>query len=114
MNHTTHGGHTHEHGSGCGHTAIRHGGHVDYVHDGHLHHVHGDHVDECAIATTGANPGACTPLHSCGAHDTAHTHGDGCGHPAVPHDDHTDYLAGGHLHHPHGGHCDDHGTVAAA
>jgi hypothetical protein len=22
-----------------------------------------------------------------------------------------DYLVGGHLHHPHGPHCDDHGTL---
>jgi hypothetical protein len=34
----------------------------------------------------------------------------------VPHGEHTDYLVQGHLHHPHGDHCDDHGpleTVAA-
>jgi UDP-2,3-diacylglucosamine pyrophosphatase LpxH len=24
----------------------------------------------------------------------------------------VDYLVGGHLHHPHGSHCDDHGPVA--
>jgi hypothetical protein len=30
----------------------------------------------------------------------------------VPHGDHTDYLVGGHLHHPHGGHCDDHGKLS--
>jgi UDP-2,3-diacylglucosamine pyrophosphatase LpxH len=29
----------------------------------------------------------------------------------VPHGDHVDYLVGGHLHHPHGDHCDDHGPV---
>jgi hypothetical protein len=29
----------------------------------------------------------------------------------VPHGDHTDYLVGGPLHHPHGGHCDDHGAL---
>jgi len=29
----------------------------------------------------------------------------------VPHGDHTDYLVGDHLHHPHGDHCDDHGRV---
>jgi hypothetical protein len=23
----------------------------------------------------------------------------------------VDYLVGGHLHHPHGDHCDDHGPV---
>jgi hypothetical protein len=30
----------------------------------------------------------------------------------VPHGAHTDYLVNGHLHHPHGDHCDDHGPVA--
>jgi hypothetical protein len=29
----------------------------------------------------------------------------------VPHGDHVDYLVDGHLHHPHGDHCDDHGAV---
>jgi hypothetical protein len=29
----------------------------------------------------------------------------------VPHGDHTDYLVDGHLHHPHGDHCDDRGMV---
>jgi UDP-2,3-diacylglucosamine pyrophosphatase LpxH len=38
-------------------------------------------------------------------------HGPDCGHPAVPHGDHVDYLVAGHLHHPHGTHCDDHGPV---
>jgi hypothetical protein len=32
----------------------------------------------------------------------------------VPHGDHVDYLVGGHLHHPHGNHCDDHGPVQTA
>jgi hypothetical protein len=31
----------------------------------------------------------------------------------VPHGDHVDYLVDGHLHHPHGGHCDHHGAVQA-
>jgi hypothetical protein len=35
---STHPDHAHEHGPGCGHPAVRHGGHVDYLHDGHLHH----------------------------------------------------------------------------
>ena len=43
------------------------------------------------------------------SHD--HEHGPGCGHMAVRHDDHIDYLVAGHLHHPHGDHCDHHGTV---
>jgi hypothetical protein len=30
----------------------------------------------------------------------------------VPHGDHVDYFVGGHLHHAHGGHCDDHGKLS--
>ncbi len=39
----------------------------------------------------------------------AHDHGPECGHDAVAHGDHVDYLVDGKLHHPHDGHCDDHG-----
>jgi hypothetical protein len=113
MAHTTHDGHTHAHGTDCGHQAIRHGDHTDYVHDGHLHHAHGGHVDECSLEASPTNPADCTPAHACSAHDTAHTHGPGCAHEAVPHAGHVDYLVAGHLHHPHGGHCDDHGVVGA-
>lgn len=38
----------------------------------------------------------------------AHVHGEGCGHPAIRHRDHVDYLHDGHLHHPHAGHLDEH------
>jgi hypothetical protein len=79
--HVTHDGHTHAHGSTCGHTAITHDGHTDYLHDGHLHHVHGDHVDEHVVGIGAANPVACTPAHACGAHDGAHRHQPGCGRP---------------------------------
>ncbi len=105
-----HGGHDHAHGKACGHVALVHDGHVDYLHDGHLHHVHGDHVDEHALAVSAANPAQCAP-HACAGHDPAHRHGPGCGHEAVPHGDHVDYLVDGHLHHPHAGHCDLHGAV---
>ena len=109
--HKTHDNHEHEHGPGCGHKTIEHEGHEDYLHDGHLHHVHGDHVDCHAIAVSRANPADCTPNHACGDHDAAHKHGAGCGHDAVAHGDHTDYVVGEHLHHAHDGHCDDHGPV---
>ncbi len=112
--HQVHEGHTHQHGPACGHAAIQHEGHVDYLHEGHLHHTHGNHVDEHAIAIGGANPATCTPNHACGAHPSGHVHQAGCGHDAVPHGDHTDYLVNGHLHHPHGSHCDDHGPVTVA
>lgn len=107
----THAGHRHTHGPGCGHTTIAHEGHTDYLHDGHLHFVHGDHVDEHRIAVSAANPGGCTPQHACAGHLAGHTHGPGCGHEAVAHGDHTDYIVDGHLHHEHAGHCDDHGPV---
>jgi hypothetical protein len=31
--------------------------------------------------------------------DHTHVHGEGCGHTAIAHGDHTDYLHDGHLHH---------------
>lgn len=110
--HETHPGHEHRHGDGCGHAAVQHDGHVDYLHDGHLHHPHEDHVDEHVVEVSAANPDGCTG--AAGGHDGTHTHGAGCGHDAVPHGDHTDYLVDGTLHHPHEDHCDDHGALAAA
>jgi hypothetical protein len=109
--HHTHPNHTHEHRAGCGHLAIAHDGHTDYLHDGHLHRVHGDHIDECTIAVSAKNPERCTPSHACAGHEPGHAHGPGCGHEAVPHGQHLDYIVEGHLHHPHAGHCDDHGAL---
>lgn len=37
-----------------------------------------------------------------------HDHGKDCGHLAVPHGDHVDYVHGGHRHAPHGKHYDEH------
>lgn len=37
-----------------------------------------------------------------------HEHGPGCGHEAVRHGDHVDYVHDGHRHAPHGGHYDEH------
>ena len=110
----SHPEHTHQHGPDCGHVAVKHGDHVGYLHDGHLHHVHGDHVDEHSLEVGADNPGDCTPDHSCAGHESGHVHGEGCGHEAVPHGDHVDYLVDGHLHHPHNGHCDHHGAVRLA
>jgi hypothetical protein len=112
--HRMHARHEHVHRAGCGHAAIRHGNHTDYLHDGHLHHVHDDHVDECTIAVDATNPSTCTPNHACPAHETDHVHGSSCGHAAIPHGDHVDYLVGGHLHRFHDGHCDDHGPLTMA
>src|SRR5580658_2719526 len=100
--HARHEGHTHTHGPGCGHTAVRHDGHTDYLHDGHLHNVSGNRVDEHRIEVSSSNPERCTPKHHC---EEGHVHGPNCGHEAVPHGNHVDYLVSGHLHHPHDGHC---------
>lgn len=104
--------HSHVHGPSCGHTAVRHGDHVDYLHDGHLHHQDGNGVEEHVIEISAKNPTGCAPVgsHDLG-HDPDHVHGPGCGHEAVPHGDHTCYLVNGRLHHPHDGHCDDHGPI---
>ena len=40
--------------------------------------------------------------------DEHHIHGPGCGHVAVVHGDHTDYIHDGHRHAPHGDHYDEH------
>lgn len=114
MQHTIHtdSDHIHTHGPGCGHTGVQHEDHVDYLHDGHLHHHHENHYDEHSIAVTTANPDDCTAGHECAAHGEEHVHGVDCGHEAVPHGDHVDYLVEGHLHHPHAGHCDNHGSLA--
>ncbi len=111
MSHAHHANHTHQHGPGCGHTGIQHNGHVDYLHDGHLHHHTASGVEEHQVEINAANPANCTPAHDCGKHARDHRHGPGCGHEAVPHGDHVDYLVEGHLHHAHGDHCDDHGPV---
>ena len=110
-----HKAHKHRHGAGCGHQAVEHAGHVDYLHDGCLHHVAADGtVEEHILPVGGPNPARCTHGHACDGHEAAHKHGPGCGHQAVPHGDHVDYLVKGHLHHPHDGHCDDHGPVKLA
>ncbi len=41
-----------------------------------------------------------------------HEHGPACGHPAVEHGDHVDYLHDGHRHAAHEGHYDEHGDHA--
>jgi hypothetical protein len=103
---------THDHGTACGHTAVQHGDHVDYLQDGHLQHqAASGQIEEHRIEVSAANPADCTQGHRCGGHDSQHVHGPGCGHEAVPHGDHIDYLVDGHLHHPHQGHCDNHGPL---
>jgi zinc transport system permease protein len=37
-----------------------------------------------------------------------HEHGENCGHTAIPHGDHVDYVHDGHRHASHGSHYDEH------
>jgi len=46
--------------------------------------------------------------HTAVPEEHAHEHGRECGHPAVPHGDHVDYVHDGHRHAPHGSHYDEH------
>ena len=41
-----------------------------------------------------------------------HEHGPACGHPAVLHGDHVDYLHDGHRHAAHADHWDEHADHA--
>ncbi len=109
--HEVHENHPHQHGADCGHTAIQHDDHVDYLHDGHLHNVHEGHVDEHVLEVNAKNPDDCTNGHDCSGHEADHKHGEDCGHEAVPHGGHVDYLVDGHLHNQDGDHCDNHGAV---
>jgi len=40
-----------------------------------------------------------------------HEHGPDCGHPAIEHEHHVDYLHDGHRHAPHEGHYDEHNSL---
>jgi hypothetical protein len=102
--HTTH---SHKHGESCGHTAVKHESHVDYLHDGHLHGMEKGKQVEHKLAINSKNPAKENPVN----HADSHKHGPSCGHEAIPHGDHSDYLVDGKLHHVHGSHCDEHGTL---
>ena len=64
--------HEHQHGPGCGHTAIRHDDHIDHLHDGELHHHDETGVERHALAISDSNPADCTPAHACAEHDADH------------------------------------------
>ena len=49
-----------------------------------------------------------TPHRSATDDEHPHQHGEACGHPAVPHGDHVDYVHDGHRHAVHGEHYDEH------
>ena len=46
--------------------------------------------------------------HTVACEDHSHAHGEDCGHTAVPHGDHVDYVHDGHRHASHGSHYDEH------
>jgi zinc transport system permease protein len=46
--------------------------------------------------------------HTVSREEHGHEHGEACGHTAVPHLDHVDYVHDGHRHAPHGSHYDEH------
>ncbi|MCW2760259.1 MAG: hypothetical protein JWR85_460 [Marmoricola sp.] len=48
------------------------------------------------------------PDHEATEEQHEHHHGPACGHPAVEHGDHVDYIHDGHRHASHGGHYDEH------
>ena len=60
-----------------------------------------------AVRRAGRPLPAATP-HTVVPEEHGHEHGPDCGHPAVPHGDHVDYVHDGHRHAPHGGHYDEH------
>jgi len=67
----------------------------------HVHHVHEDHVDDADGIVDVASRHLSHTGHM-------HVHGDGCGHVAVPHEDHLDYVHGDHRHAGHHVHYDEH------
>ena len=94
----------HQHGPGCGHTAIKHKDHIDYLVDGSLTHVENGKTVKHVIEVSDANPSQCRTV-DCEGHSGA---------KQVPHGDHLDFLINGKLHHKHKDHCDDHGSIALA
>ena len=67
--------HEHEHGPGCGHSAVEHDRHVDYLHDGHRHAPHEGHYDEHDLALRGSHEHSADP-NSPDPHDDPATHDD--------------------------------------
>lgn len=108
--HSSHG--DHKHGPSCGHVGVIHDSHVDYLHDAHMHNSSDGKVAEHLLAVDATNPAACNK--NAVGHDAKHKHGQACGHAAVPHGDHSDFLVGSEIHHAHEGHCDGHGSIKLA
>jgi zinc transport system permease protein len=60
------------------------------------------------LATVGSMVVAAVRRTHAEAEDHLHRHGPSCGHEAVTHEDHVDYLHDGHRHAVHGAHYDEH------
>lgn len=100
----------HHHYPGCGHLLIMHDGHADFLIDSHLLHLHRGKFLEHTVKESHSNPIVCAPL-PLPIHQFEHIHGPNCGHESIVHEDHIDYLVDNLLHHAHGGHCDNHGSL---
>lgn len=94
-------------------TAVRHDDHVDYLDKGRLLHEAAGRIEEHTIGVSDRNPDRCDTKHRAAA-EPGHVHGPNCGHEAVPHGSHLDYLVNGRLQHQHGDHVDDHGPLPMA
>lgn len=94
--------HDHDHDRWCGHAFMPHGDHVDFLHDGRIHRPCSDHFEEMR--------GCDEPVrrHHLSHSAHMHVHQPDCGHTAVAHLDHFDYLHGRHRHAVHQTHYDEH------
>lgn len=61
-----------------------------------------------SFASTGSDDYELLPDHTVVPEDHEHQHSEQCGHAAIPHGDHVDYVHDGHRHAPHGSHYDEH------
>jgi hypothetical protein len=97
----------HEHRIGCGHVAVIHDGHADFLIPdvsgvSHLEHIHHGKTLQHVLKDNSANPIVCAPVEN--GHQREHLHGKDCGHEAILHEDHVDYIVDNLLHHFHGDH----------
>jgi hypothetical protein len=107
-----------DHNDDCGHTAVKHGDGVAYVQEGKLYRKDQDGSwQKCKIEDTVQHPSVCVDdsASGCWAHAAEEICGPDCGHEAIEHDDHMDYLVPDgkgefELHCPHDDHCDHHGS----
>jgi DNA-binding transcriptional ArsR family regulator len=81
--------------------------------DHHIAHVVDDALAH-VLEEQPEQPGAVMSITEIHAEHTVteHQHGSDCGHEAVQHDDHTDYVHGTHHHSLHDDHYDEHESVA--